>query len=383
MPGLYYHHWGANEVYYPYVHPSLFAKACASWVWVLLLEGQTAAASLPLLVTTWIHPSVGWQVWFFSLPLFLMGRPAQRRLYGLASLAVLSYVGVVLQKSAPAPPQQELWEKVFIHFNAHMHFNPAYFRLSGHILFTLLLLGGLYVAWRQHSPLGWSLGLYGLAMIGYVLNFYFIHFKPAIYAQLPRATVWLKPLGVFLIMAGLRPYLPSFTLSFGLRLLLFGLVGWTVFRLARSEAVGSTHLQLLRWKDSEPFQLGKWVSTHLPDTVLLAAPPSPAGETALIFSQRSSYIWVAPIFQHSQPQLYRQRIQQLYGVDPLEGAANWKRLFGGLGEAYYEALLQNTPDTLAKWGITHVISRSNLCLPYRKLWSGPTLAVWEVPPVCR
>lgn len=375
LVGLYHRNWGSNELYYPNTHPSLLAKAVGSWVWASLLERRWARATGALLGTVALHPSIGWQVWLFSLP--LLGRPQKAHLpYGFASLATLAYAAWIARTSGPAPTIHPLWDAIFIEFRMHMHFDPTSFRLSSHLLFAALWIGGLYASWKAHSPLRWCFVLYGLAIGAYLVNFYGPRIPVGIYVQLPRATVWLKPLGVIWGLWVLRQRWQLPPLSTAAAIGLFLLVGWGAFRLAR-HPIGSKHLSLLRWYEQEPFQLGEWARQNLPDTVLIATVPSAEAEQALFFAQRSGYFWIGPVFRHPNPALYRQRAQQLYGIDPLQGAPAWKALFTEGPEHLRKVALKH-PDSLRAWGITHLIGPSSWCLPLPRLWSGEKLSLWSV-----
>jgi len=378
LPLLYYQHWGSNELYYPHVQPSLLAKACGIWVWAFLLEKQGVAASGMLLATALLHPSVGWQVGAFALPLLLSLPPRVRLWYGGAFVLVLLQAAWIAQQSAPPPPLQPLWEKIFIGFRLFMHFDPAHFKKSSHLLFVGLWASGLYLTHKAQSPLRWVFWAFGLAIAAYVLNFYTVRWPLLLYSQLPRATVWLKPLAIsvivaYLVQKGGKLQLPtSGVIAFAV------LTSWAAFRLARHPQAGRDFLQAFRWKESEAYQLGSWIQQNLPDSILLAGPPTPEAEKVQFFSQRSSYFWIGPIFHFRDPVTYRQRCLQLYGVDPVEGPKAWKAL-PTAGTAYFLHRVQTMPESLRAWGITHVIGPASACLPYPRLWSGETLALWALP----
>lgn len=144
LPGLYHHHWGSNEVYYGYIHPSLLAKAVGAWVWALLLERRTALAGIAALITTALHPSVGVLTWLFSLPLLLSHTWRERLWYLPFSALIAGYALYLSAKNTPSEPVlRALWEKVFIDFRMNMHFDPSAFRKSSHVLFGGLLAVGL------------------------------------------------------------------------------------------------------------------------------------------------------------------------------------------------------------------------------------------------
>lgn len=378
LPGLYHHHWGSNELYYGYIHPSLLAKAVGAWVWALLLERRIAPAGIAALITTALHPSVGVLTWLFSIPILLSYSWQERLRYVPFSAIIAGYALYLSVRNTPSDPAfRALWEKVFIDFRMNMHFDPGAFRKSSHVLFTGLLVAGLYGAYRLKLPVFWSFIAFAVGISAYVINFYTIRWQPLLYLQVPRATVWLKPLGVFVAMALIsqRWSIPNFSL--GTALLLSGLLGWGAFRLSR-EAPAVEYLQVFRWREAETYRLGTWIHEKLPDTVLIAVPPISDGEKIQFFARRSAYLWMGELFHTDQPALYAQRVRQLYGVDPVIGRAAWQALVRE-GEAYFEKLCANHPDSLRAWGITHIVVSARQCLPYPCLWRGERFALYAIP----
>lgn len=377
LPGLYHHHWGSNEVYYGYIHPSLLAKAIGAWVWALLLDRRPLAAGVVALLTTALHPSVGVLTWLFSLPILLTFHWRERLRYAPFSLLIIGYALYLSARNTPTDPAiRALWERVFIDFRMSMHFDPGAFRRSSHVLFGGLLLGGLYAAYRLKLPVFWSFLAFAVGIGAYVINFYTVRWQPLLYLQVPRATVWLKPLGVFTIMAlvSRRWHLPD--LSLRMAAVLAALLGWSAFRLSR-EQPGVEYLQIFRWREAEPYRLGTWIHQNLPDTVLIAVPPTAAGEKVQFFARRSAFIWLGELFHTDQPEIYARRIQRLYGVNPLEGRAAWQQLLQK-GEYHFAELCEKYPDSLRAWGITHVIVPSQQCLPYPCLWRGEQFTLYTL-----
>ncbi|MCS7189466.1 MAG: hypothetical protein RMJ66_04105 [Bacteroidia bacterium] len=151
-------------------------------------------------------------------------------------------------------------------------------------------------------------------------------------------------------------------------------MGWATFRLARQLHQGVEYLQIFRWDESEPLRLGKWIQENLPDTVLLAATPSHVGEAALFFARRSTYVWVYPFFLIHRVDLYRENQASLWG-GTLKRRTRMEKVDG----KRRNTPPPNSPDSLRAWGITHLILPANACLPYRCLWKGNKLSLWEIP----
>ncbi len=376
LPGLYYHHWGSNELYYPYLTPSLPAKAVGAWVWVGLLEGRVAWAAIALLCATAIHPNVGWQTWAFSLPLLIGTKGRRLWPYLVGSVFTVGLSLFLFFQARPDPTQAPLWQKLFIGFRTHMHFYPEYFRPSSHVLFGFLLGSGLWLTYKRDRKLFGVFALYAVALLAYVGNRYTLEWGPLLYSQLPRATVWLKPLGVFVLWGRLRPKLPEWRLSTPSALLMAGLLGWGAFRLARHPDIGREFIQIFRWRESSVWKLGLWGEAHLPVDAVVAAPPSWSGMSTLFALQRSAYLRIDFIGRPA-PATYRERLLQLYGIDPLEGASAWKTLMAK-GDSLFVERCRTLPDSLRIWGITHVVAPAWSCLPYRLLWKDDRLALYQV-----
>lgn len=166
-----------------------------------------------------------------------------------------------------------------------MHFGPPYFKARSHFLFAGLLAMALGLAIRQRHSLRWVFLLYAVGLGVYVLNYYTFRWAPIWYSQLPRATVWLKPLAVFFLLGYIRERSGvKVHLSTAMAIVLTGLSLLILYRLARNEIVGSRYLQLLRWAESPAYRLGECARAVLPKTALIAASPSHEAQSAQFFS---------------------------------------------------------------------------------------------------
>jgi hypothetical protein len=120
-----------------------------------------------------------------------------------------------------------------------MHFSPSTFKLKSPLLFRMLLLIALYLSIRQRHSLRWVFLLYALDLGAYVLNYYTLRWAPLWYCQLPRATIWLKPLALFLILGSLQARRPlNLMLSPAMAVSLASLSFLILYRLARNDKVG-------------------------------------------------------------------------------------------------------------------------------------------------
>jgi len=380
LPGLYYQHWGSNELYYPYIHPSLLAKSMGVWVWVGLLRRWSSLATGALLGTAALHPSVGWQLALFSAPLALLLTRPQRALYAIA-LSLVGFQTLLLSRLAwPTPESKSLWEIVFLEFRMGMHFSPSTFKLKSHLLFGMLLLIALYLSIRQRHSLRWVFLLYALALGAYVLNYYTLRWAPLWYSQLPRATIWLKPLALFLILGSLQARRPlNLMLSPAMAISLASLSFLILYRLARNDKVGRYYLQVLRWAESPAYQLGQCAQHVLPANAVLAAPPSYEAQAAQFFAMRSAFLRLDAHFRTPDAETYRTRVQLLYGVDPAHGYPAWQALIQR-GTAYFDSLAAHQAPTWRQAGITHIITDTpNLSLSYPCLCRAENLALWALP----
>lgn len=377
LPGLFYRHWGSNELYYPSLQVSLLAKALGIWVWAGLLQGWRLVPAAALVSCALIHPSVGWQVGLFALPLAL----AQRRqaLPYMGSLGLVAFQTALVGKQAwPSPADEALWQKVFLEFRMGVHFSLSAFPVSAHLVFGVLWLGALIVSIQKRHPLRWTFVLYGLALGAYVFNYYTFRWTPLWYSQLSRATVWLKPLALFMILSLLKEKCRHFQLTTSHAALLTGLVGFSVWRLGRHPDVGKVFLELFRWAEAPSYQLGACACRALPQGAVLATAPTPSAQSAQFYAQRSSFLRLDAHFRSPDPQAYRKRIQLLYGVDPIEGHPAWQKL-RQRGQVYFDSILTHAPHLWQAAGITHVITEGTCYLPYEPLCRAGLLALYELP----
>ncbi len=380
LPGLYYQNWGSNELYYPYVHPSLLAKSVGVWVWVGLLEKRVSLAAGALLLSAAFHPSVGWQLALFSTPLILSLSHRAVVFYGVALALVLVQTLFIGRLAWPPQAIKALWETVFLEFRMGMHFAPPYFKPQSHFLFAGLLAIALGLAIRQRHSLRWVFLLYAVGLGVYVLNYYTVRWAPVWYSQLPRATVWLKPLVLFFLVGYVRARSGiKVPISASLAILLAGLSLLIVYRLARNEIVGSRHLQILRWAESPAYRLGECARTVLPKTALIAASPSYEAQSAQFFAMHSAFLRLDAHFRMPDAEVYRSRVRLLYGVDPADGYPAWQALIRN-GNAFFDFIATHHPMLWRAAGVTHIITEtSGLSLGYPCLCRAEPLALWALP----
>ena len=380
LPGLYHQHWGSNELYYPYLTPSLLAKSVGIWVWVGLFQGQISLAAIALLIAAAIHPSVGWQLGFFAAPLVLFRPRKEIALYLGVLFLVLLQTLLISRWAWPPPENKNLWETVFLEFRMGMHFSPTYFKFRSHFLFGLLLSLALWISIRQKSTVRWVFLLYALGLGAYVLNYYAFRWEPLWYSQLPRATVWLKPLAVFVIAGYLRERFPiRVSLSTSMAIFLAGLGLLILYRLAKSDTVGVQYLQILRWADSPAYRVGQCARMVLPKEALIAASPSYEAQAAQFFSMRNVFIRLDAHLRTPDALTYRSRVKVLYGMDPAEGYSAWQALVRN-GNRFYDSIATHHAALWQAAGITHFITETpNLSLSYPCLCRADNLALWALP----
>lgn len=379
LPGLYHQHWGSNELYYPYITPSLLAKGIGVWVWVGLLKDRMVLAVVALLLAAAIHPSVGWQLGVFAAPLSLFHLRWKTVLYAGALSLVMVQTLLIGRWAWPPPESKSLWETVFLEFRMGMHFSPTYFKSKSHFLFAGLLILALWISIRQKHSLRWVFLLYALGLSAYVLNYYTICWEPLWYSQLPRSTVWLKPLAVFVIAGYLRERIPlRLSLSISMAIFLAGLGLLIVYRLAKSDTVGVHYLQILRWAESPAYRLGQCARMVLPGETLIAASPSHEAQAAQFFSMRSAFVRLDAHLRTPDASAYRSRVQLLYGVDPADGYPAWKALTRN-GRAYYDSIAMYHAALWQAVGITHFITETPGLSPgYPCLCRADNLALWAL-----
>ena len=380
LPGLYHQNWGSNELYYPSVQPSLLAKSVGVWVWVGLLRGWGSLAAGALLITAAFHPSVGWQLGLFSAPLVLSLSRRAVVLYGGALALVLAQTLFIGRLAWPPQESKALWETVFLEFRMGTHFVPPYFKARSHFLFAGLLAMALGLAIRQRHSLRWVFLLYAVGLGVYVLNYYTFRWAPIWYSQLPRATVWLKPLAVFFLLGYIRERSGvKVHLSTAMAIVLTGLSLLILYRLARNEIVGSRYLQLLRWAESPAYRLGECARAALPKTALIAASPSHEAQSAQFFAMRSAFLRLDAHLHTSDAEVYRSRVRLLYGVDPANGYSAWQDL-GRNGNAFFDSVATHHPMLWRAAGVTHIITETpGLSLGYPCLCRAEPLALWAIP----
>lgn len=360
LPFLYHVNWGSNELYYNHLHPSLPAKALAVWVWVGLLEEKAPRFALIfLLLSTAFHVQVGFHTAILTLPFWpRVIRKTKLFEWILLALLVGIYISIFTQNRNFL--SREMFYTYGVSFRLNLHFDPSVFPLNRHVLFGLFTLVLLLLAWRS-APAVFVSFLLLIGLVGvYLLDLYFFRIG-LVSLQAPRATVWVKPFFVFLLLGYLQGrgiLSKNFSLPVTSWLMVAALEAFLLWRLARYPQTASYYA----WQESSlpQVQLAHKMRQLLPQSALLAAPMGIPHLTIAQVSQRRFYSMPGFFaFGKTFLPLYVERVKNLYGLSP-PATKSWQRLASEANKHYYA--LCHKPDTLRQWGITHIVTPDSMCL---------------------
>ncbi|MGQ9862990.1 MAG: hypothetical protein ACUVRD_00680 [Bacteroidia bacterium] len=360
LPFLYHLNWGSNELYYNHLHPSLPAKALASWVWVGFLERKAPRFALSfLLLSTFFHVQVGFHTAVLSLPFWRRALPKIR----LLEVVLLCLLGalfgwVFLQNQGFL--SQEMFYSYGVHFRLNLHFDPKVFPLSRHLFFGFFLVAILILAWRRAPDVFLSFLLLAGLISLYLWDLYFFRMGLAS-LQVPRATVWVKPFFVFLLLGYLRGkglLTESFSLPAASWLVVAAVEAFLLWRLARYPQTATYYA----WQETSlpEVQLAQKMHQVLPPSALVAGP---FDIPHLSIAQVSHRHWYSMpgffAFGKTFLPLYAERVRNLYGLVP-PASQSWSLLAPEANRHYYA--LCHEPDSLRRWGITHLVTPDSMCL---------------------
>jgi hypothetical protein len=307
---------GGNELYAPYLVPSLMAKGMGCWSVYFMLKKKWQYAFILLIPITFIQPIVGAQLLLLSSAGWVMSPSVHRKWTHLFWLLVpslwLFYLYNYIVVGDTNTVQKVIGFREFIHFRMPHHFFWQFAGTKDIIICFLLYVIGLWATWRFHRPYFWFLGCISLGLIFYLLGVA-LDLDLALKTQWLKTTIWIEALSIMTIMAFLQQKfvlkVPVYyaLLSFFIALL----IGISV------DIPGLKNKEYLigdRWEENLATDIALKARKMCPSDALVAVP---IDDSRFRFaSERSVYVDFKSIAHHTAyHQEWYTRMQELYGVD--------------------------------------------------------------------
>jgi hypothetical protein len=394
---------GGNELWYNSFFVSNVVKTLGMAGLGWLLRGRYGQVFAAFSAAAFLQPVVGIQLYGLAsatLALQLLSRHwstsgASRfaapgltwKTWGGLNLLWLLSAGVWIvflrlyfeEESPPVPDR--FFEILFIFRAPHHYWPPSWAASSWLVIGMLTLAAGLF--FRRRSPLlaawvAWSVaacGLYWLGAVGLRLTEFGA-------LQAFKVTIWLEFLGLVSLAGWLEP-LANWVLSPATqRRFVQSLPALALVAALAAFAFGDRFPMNVPRDTLPPDRRGSAVDISLQARALSsreACFAHPIGFTELkVYGQRSSYVDYK-VLVHTRAAMHRwyERIQLLYGLSIEQGLPASQRY--SYADAYFRSLSPEACEGLATQGVTHLLTFSQVSLPFPELCRNRDWVIYLLP----
>ncbi|MBK9272276.1 MAG: hypothetical protein IPM48_11845 [Saprospiraceae bacterium] len=321
---------GGNEIFYPVLSGSIFAKTLVVWAFVFFLRNQIVMTFVLLGISIWFQAIVGAQMGLM-FGLVSIGLLAYKKLdYAAFMKGVFSFLILALPCIFLL-----MWSRLSVHDHSKLFHYLIEFRIGHHfylqysskidiIIFYFLWIIGL-ILWRKIDFRVFCFFLIQqIIMILYLLNSFLVNDSVLLQTQWLKTSIWIELfalIGLFLSFKDWIPFrLSPMHLYIGLGVLL---------------ATGFWKMDKRYAQSIDEKTLSLWVKEHIEMDALFLIP---AGFTCFkSLSERS--VWVdykSVCHQIQYMAAWYDRIQRVYGIglkDRREGLNLWK-----MADEFYQNL---------------------------------------------
>lgn len=199
---------GTNELYYGIFHPSLTAKALASWGIYFWLQKKNIGAYILIALASLQHPVAGPQVFLFitlsEIILTLRNRSGWKRSFFAGVCIYLITAGafiISLQlRFRDTGADNTLFYDIFFRFRNPHHYLPSAFPLKNWIILVPMFIAGLFIWRRQDVRIFVVFIVIITGCVCYTIAAEVLHSVSITPVQWFKATIWLEFLSLVAIV---------------------------------------------------------------------------------------------------------------------------------------------------------------------------------------
>jgi hypothetical protein len=320
---------GGNELYAPYLVPSLMAKGMGAWSVYFMFTRRWHIAFGLLIPVTFIQPIVGAQLSLLGTIGWALSKPQQKNwlapawliIPGIWLVYLFSYSGQDVSDS-----QRLIQFQDFILFRMPHHFLWQQAGMKSLLISTSLFIAGFFLMVRFHRRYIWFFTGIGLGLCAYILGMeqgWFLVFK----TQWLKTTIWLEALSIMLVLGWLNQQLSLKVPLYPAMALLLAVV-WIGVALELPGLKQQEYHFLGRWTRHPAVDIAFKARDLTPKNALFAVPPDDS--RFRYASERSIYVDFKSIAHHpAYHQEWYRRMGLLYGVQ-LTNSAGFSIIQTGL-----------------------------------------------------
>lgn len=307
---------GGNELYAPYLVPSLLAKGIGCWSVYFMLKKKWQTAFILLIPITLIQPIVGAQLLLLSCAGWMMNPSPNRKwthlLWLIVPAAWLIYLYNYIGGGDTHTIHKAITFREFIHFRMPHHFLWQFAGTKDIIICFLLYVAGLWAAWRFHKQYFWFVGLITLGLIFYLTGIS-LNVDLTLKTQWLKTTIWLEAISIFIVTSCIQQkFVPKIPVYYALIPIFISLLVGISLNLPGLK--NKEYLFGDRWENNPATDIALKARQICPADALIAVP---IDDSRFRFaSERSVYVDFKSVAHHeAYHQEWYLRMQTLYGVD--------------------------------------------------------------------
>ncbi len=389
---LYGKNLGGNEMYIPLFTSSTLAKALGIWAiyYFLKKDQKYFQIYLLLILAAIIQPIVSVQLFVLITGvsivenLFNLSKSKNWRNLFIGIVGYLLTAGVWIfflnrNFSAGVIDNQLLFD--FFEFRDSHHYFPSYFPLKYFMFLVPIFLIGLYYFFKIEIKLFLFFGLALLGLIVFWLGVEVFQISSILSAQWFKTTIWLKAFSFIAIFALLENSFSFLRKNWLDQLITWGIrIGGVIaivvmmhpFFIFKNRPYDLPFFTLNN-ADLEISKIAKSVTNK--DAVFLI----PKDNTHFkYYSQRNSYVdYKAIVHRKSFIPTWYSRIKKVYGIDVSNrrGSADVNEL----ANSFYKNISVEKLNQFSDNGVTHLLTFSNVNLPFEKIGSNEKFVIYKLP----
>lgn len=398
---LYHFNLGGNDVYYNSLSASSLSKSLGVWSIYFVLKDRFYRATIFASLATFFHPLAGFQVFALSFGgralVFLQkimwdksipNHSEIRTFYIAVSLYIFTagiWIAALFSHFQSASLPDDIFFEI-INFRLPHHFIPGAFGIKNYVVFAVLSAIALRYFHRENKVIFFLFCIALSGMLIYGISVGVLHKTALISTQWFKTGIWLKPLGLVSVVATLLSFaqskkLPSFFIHRFFVPVFLAMLCCSVAALQLSHSfLHFTRKYELPFDNplnanNDEIQVALMAKRCTPKNALFL---TPASCTAFkYYSERSSYIDFKAV-THSKADLkeWYDRIKKVYRIDASKDEKGLALI--DVADNNFTQMDTKTIVELSKSGITHVLTFSNIDLPFPVIAQSSTFTIYAL-----
>lgn len=370
---------GGNEIYYPQLVPSLYAKALASWAIYFWIKEKYFSWIILLAIAGYLQPLVGLQLFLvMSLALFIKAvhEKTWKRFpfIPLIIYTVVTLPWIILLAVHNGGHEDPDTFRQILEFRLSHHFFGSSFKL---IQLAMLALFTMICVIVYEDKVKWLVVRIAMGCLLYELGVEVLQWPFMLYTQWWKATIWIEAFAFIGIFSFLDKKISLSKFKLNPTFILGGfLFAITLYRLTGVREAGPLYMLPFAHVSSDEIDISEQAGRLTNESSLFVIPPDLS--SFRWYSKRSNYVDYKAML-HTERFLFEwyRRIEKIYGFDSESKAAG-----SNIDEQARYILESPTDEMLHYWkslGITHFISPNNAIPQFSPIGKNESYGIYAIP----